>query len=205
VNAFSHCQRQLELNRDLWDTYLIVAKIDKINMKTLIEPVINAIENFIDLTGRMVSWLVLAMVILICYDVAMRYLFNYGSVALQELEWHLFALVFLLGGAYTLRHDAHVRVDILYHSRFVSDTGRAWISLLGTLLFLFPFSIMIVMTAWPFAENAFFYNEGSPDPGGLPYRFILKGAILAAFVLIMLQGLAEILKNLQFICFKESK
>ncbi len=205
MNAFSHCQRQLELNRDLWDTYLIVAKIDKINMKTLIEPVINAIENFIDLTGRMVSWLVLAMVILICYDVAMRYLFNYGSVALQELEWHLFALVFLLGGAYTLRHDAHVRVDILYHSRFVSDTGRAWISLLGTLLFLFPFSIMIVMTAWPFAENAFFYNEGSPDPGGLPYRFILKGAILAAFVLIMLQGLAEILKNLQFICFKESK
>ena len=205
MNAFSHCQRQLALNRDLWDTYLIVAKIDKINMKTLIEPVINAIENFIDLTGRMVSWLVLAMVILICYDVAMRYLFNYGSVALQELEWHLFALVFLLGGAYTLRHDAHVRVDILYHSRFVSDTGRAWISLLGTLLFLFPFSIMIVMTAWPFAENAFFYNEGSPDPGGLPYRFILKGAILAAFVLIMLQGLAEILKNLQFICFKESK
>ncbi len=205
MNAFSHCQRQLELKRDLWDTYLIVAKIDKINMKTLIEPVINAIENFIDLTGRMVSWLVLVMVILICYDVAMRYLFNYGSVALQELEWHLFALVFLLGGAYTLRHDAHVRVDILYHSRFISDTGRAWISLLGTLLFLFPFSIMIVMTAWPFAENAFFYNEGSPDPGGLPYRFILKGAILAAFVLIMLQGLAEILKNLQFICFKESK
>lgn len=191
--------------RDLWDTYLIVAKIDKINMKTLIEPVINAIENFIDLTGRMVSWLILAMVILICYDVAMRYLFNYGSVALQELEWHLFALVFLLGGAYTLRHDAHVRVDIFYHSRFVSDKGRAWISLLGTILFLFPFSIMIVMTAWPFAENAFFYNEGSPDPGGLPFRFILKGAILVGFVLIMLQGFAEILKNLKFICFKESK
>ncbi len=174
-------------------------------MKTLLEPVINCIENFIDLTGRAVSWLILAMVLLICYDVAMRYLFNYGSVALQELEWHLFALVFLLGGAYTLRHDAHVRVDIFYHSRYVSDKGRAWISLLGTILFLFPFSMMIVMTTWPFAENAFYYNEGSPDPGGLPYRFVLKGAILVAFVLIMLQGIADILKNLTFIYSKESQ
>lgn len=176
-----------------------------IDMKTRFEPFISVIEHFIDQTGRAVSWLILGMVLLICYDVAMRYLFNYGSVALQELEWHLFALVFLLGGAYTLRHDAHVRVDIFYQSRFVSDLGRAWISLLGTLFFLFPFCMMIVLTAWPFAENAFYYNEGSPDPGGLPYRFILKGAILVAFALIMLQGIADILKNLKIICNKESE
>ncbi|RKZ94960.1 MAG: C4-dicarboxylate ABC transporter permease, partial [Gammaproteobacteria bacterium] len=81
---------------------------------------ISVIESITEWVGRTASWLVLAMVLLICYDVAMRYLFQQGSVALQELEWHLFALIFLLGSAYTLKHDQHVRVDIIYQSRFVS-------------------------------------------------------------------------------------
>lgn len=168
-------------------------------MKLTAGCLISGIEKFTEVSGRAVSWLVFGMVLLICYDVAMRYLFQQGSVALQELEWHLFALVFLLGGAYTLKHDDHVRVDIFYLSRFVSDRGRAWISLLGTVLFLFPFCLLILITSWPFVENAFYYNEGSPDPGGLPYRFVLKGAILLAFAMIMLQGLAELLKQIQFL------
>lgn len=166
---------------------------------------IAGIDRFTETTGRAVSWLILAMVLLICYDVAMRYMFHQGSVALQELEWHLFAVVFLLGGAYTLKHDAHVRVDILYQSRFISDTGRAWINILGFVLFLLPFSIMILLTTWPFVENAFYYNEGSPDPGGLPYRFILKGMILLAFVFMLVQGIAELLKQIQFLTNKESQ
>lgn len=166
---------------------------------------IAGIDRFTETTGRAVSWLILAMVLLICYDVAMRYMFHQGSVALQELEWHLFAVVFLLGGAYTLKHDAHVRVDILYQSRFISDTGRAWINILGFVLFLLPFSIMVLLTTWPFVENAFYYNEGSPDPGGLPYRFILKGMILLAFVFMLVQGIAELLKQIQFLTNKESQ
>lgn len=166
---------------------------------------IAGIDRFTETTGRAVSWLILAMVLLICYDVAMRYMFHQGSVALQELEWHLFAVVFLLGGAYTLKHDAHVRVDILYQSRFISDTGRAWINILGFVLFLLPFSTMILLTTWPFVENAFYYNEGSPDPGGLPYRFILKGMILLAFVFMLVQGIAELLKQIQFLTNKESQ
>lgn len=166
---------------------------------------IAGIDRFTETTGRAVSWLILAMVLLICYDVAMRYMFHQGSVALQELEWHLFAVVFLLGGAYTLKHDAHVRVDILYQSRFISDSGRAWINILGFVLFLLPFSIMILLTTWPFVENAFYYNEGSPDPGGLPYRFILKGMILLAFVFMLVQGIAELLKQIQFLTNKESQ
>lgn len=154
------------------------------------------IDNFTEWTGRTASWLVLALVLLICYDVAMRYLFQHGSVALQELEWHLFALIFLLGSAYTLKHDEHVRVDIIYQSRFMSDNKRAWTNIVGTLLMLLPFCILILMTAWPFVENAFYYNEGSPDPGGLPYRFLLKGSLLVAFALLILQGLAEILRNI---------
>ena len=118
------------------------------------------IEAITEMVGRLASWLVLAMVLLICYDVAMRYLFQQGSVALQELEWHLFALIFLLGSAYTLKYDEHVRVDILYQSRFLTDRHRALINIFGTLLLLFPFCILILITAWPFMENAFHYNVG---------------------------------------------
>ena len=157
---------------------------------------ISVIESITEWVGRTASWLVLAMVLLICYDVAMRYLFQQGSVALQELEWHLFALIFLLGSAYTLKHDQHVRVDIIYQSRFVSDKQRALINIFGTLFFLLPFCILILITAWPFVENAFYYQEGSPDPGGLPYRFLLKGSLLIAFALLILQGLADLLRNI---------
>ena len=154
------------------------------------------IESTTEWFGRIASWLVLAMVLLICYDVAMRYLYQQGSVALQELEWHLFALIFLLGSAYTLKHDEHVRVDIVYQSRFMSDKSRAWINILGTVFFLIPFCTLILITSWPFIENAFYYNEGSPDPGGLPYRFILKGSLLVAFGLLVLQGIANALRNI---------
>ena len=161
-------------------------------MKTIII----SIDALTEWVGKTASWLVLALVLLICYDVAMRYLFQQGSVALQELEWHLFALIFLLGSAYTLKHDEHVRVDILYQSRFVSDKQRAWINIIGTLLFLLPFCVLILITAWPFVENAFYYNESSPDPGGLPYRYLLKGSLLLAFGLLILQGLSGLLKNI---------
>ena len=174
-------------------------------MKLSAGKLITGIDTFTETSGKAVSWLVLAMVVLIGYDVAMRYLFQQGSVAMQELEWHLFALLFLLGGAYTLKHDDHVRVDILFKSRFVSERGRAWINILGTLLFLFPFCLLILITSWPFVENAFYYNEGSPDPGGLPYRFILKAAILLGFLMIMLQGLADLLKHVQVLLNKESR
>jgi TRAP-type mannitol/chloroaromatic compound transport system permease small subunit len=165
--------------------------------------IISIIDNITEWVGKTASWLVLVMVLLICYDVAMRYLFQQGSVALQELEWHLFALIFLLGSAYTLKHDEHVRVDILYQSRFVSDKQRALINILGTLFFLFPFCILILISSWPFVENAFYYNEGSPDPGGLPYRYLLKGSLLVAFGLLVLQGFSGLLKNI--IKFTEAK
>jgi len=157
--------------------------------------IINGIDTFNDWIGRMTAWLVLAMVLLICYDVAMRYFFNQGSVALQELQWHLFALIFLVGSAYTLKHDGHVRVDLIHQSRLLSDKHRALINIFGILFFLMPFCILILTTTWPFVENAFYYNEGSPDPGGLPHRFLLKGSILIAFGLLISQGIAELLRN----------
>ena len=161
----------------------------------MIRNIINSIDILNETIGRAASWLVLAMVLLICYDVTMRYSFHQGSVALQELEWHLFALIFLLGSAYTLKHNNHVRVDILYQSQYLSNKHRAMINILGILLFLIPFCVLILITTWPFVENAYYYLEGSPDPGGLPYRYLLKGSILVAFTLLILQGLAELLRN----------
>ena len=161
----------------------------------MIKNLINAIDTLNEAIGRAASWLVLAMVLLICYDVGMRYFFHQGSVALQELEWHLFALIFLLGSAYTLKYDNHVRVDILYQSQYLSNEHRALINIFGILFFLLPFCVLVLITTWPFVENAYYYLEGSPDPGGLPYRYLLKGSILVAFTLLILQGLAELLRN----------
>lgn len=155
-----------------------------------LQSVASAIDCFSEWSGRVISWLVLAMVLLVSYDVAMRYLFTGGSIALQELEWHLFALLFLLGAGYTLRHDEHIRVDILYSSRRVTARRRALIDLLGTAFFLLPFCALVIWSSWPFVANAFAMGETSPDPGGLPLRWLLKAAIPAGFALLMLQGIA---------------
>lgn len=148
---------------------------------------VDAVNEWI---GRGVSWLVLVMVGVVAYDVAMRYLFNTGSVALQELEWHLFAVIFLLGAAYTLKHDDHVRLDLLYHGRAMGPRGRAWVDLVGSLGLLVPFCLVVMVSSWPFVHDAFIHNEGSPDPGGLPYRWLLKFCIPLGFALLLLQGLA---------------
>ena len=140
------------------------------------------------------------MVALTIYDVAMRYLFRDGSVALQELEWHLFALVILFGAAYTLKHGDHVRVDLIYSSPRLSERQRQVIDVLGNLLFLLPFSAMIIWTSIPFAYDAFIHQEISPDPGGLSHRWIIKAAIPSGFALLALQGVADTIRGLVAIC-----
>ncbi len=158
---------------------------------------IHLLETFAEWTGRAVSWLVLGMVLLIAYDVSMRYLFQIGSVGLQELEWHLFALIFLLGAGYTFKHDGHVRVDIFYQSRHMNDRRRAWVDLLGGLFFLLPFCLLVIISSAPFVDYAFVVNEGSPDAGGLPYRFLLKAMIPLGFSLVLLQGVAHMLRSVR--------
>jgi TRAP-type mannitol/chloroaromatic compound transport system permease small subunit len=133
------------------------------------------------------------MTLLVGYDVAMRYLFHRGSVALQELEWHLFALLFLLGAAYTYKHDGHVRVELFYQK--LGERGRAWVDLFGNVFFLLPFCALVIWSSWPFVYNAFIFSESSPDPGGLPYRFVLKAAIPLGFLLLALQGVAASLRS----------
>lgn len=155
-------------------------------------------------TGKAVSWLVLALVLLVSYDVTMRYLFSSGSIALQEMEWHLYAVIFLVGAAYTFKHDDHVRLDLIYQSRFMTDYRRAWVNLLGGIFMLIPYCLLIIYCAWPFVSLSYLSMEGSPDPGGLSYRWILKAVIPAGFVLLLLQGLADIARNLELVLEKKS-
>lgn len=162
------------------------------------------LEQFSERTGMLVSWLVLAMVLLVSYDVAMRYFFQSGSVALQEMEWHLFSLIFLIGAAYTLKHDDHVRLDLFYKSKFMDDRRRAWIDLFGSIFLLIPFCILIISSAWPFVYQSYIHLEGSPDPGGLPYRWILKASIPLGFTFLLLQGVSDIVKNLSTVLGKDT-
>jgi TRAP-type mannitol/chloroaromatic compound transport system permease small subunit len=135
---------------------------------------------------RGVAWVTLGLVLVVFVDVVMRYLFNVSFVFTQELEWHLFGFIFLIGAGYTLLHDGHVRVDIIYQR--LGLKGRAWINLLGVIFFIIPGCIMVISTSWKFAANAFMMLEGSPDPGGIPLRFIIKGCIPVGFTLLLLQG-----------------
>lgn len=138
--------------------------------------------------GYCTSWLTTALVLVVSYDVFTRYVLKNSSVAVQELEWHIFAVIFLVGAAYTLKEDKHVRVDVFYTK--MSPKKQALVNLLGAVFFLLPFSLLIVKTSIPFVINAYTFSESSPDPGGLPYRWILKSSIVAGFVLVFIQGLS---------------
>lgn len=149
--------------------------------------------------GKTVSWLTLLLVLVVCYDVIVRYVFNESSVALQELEWHLFALIFLVSAAFTLKIDEHVRVDVLYTN--FSEKKKAWVNLLGSIFFLIPFCVIVIISTQDFVLQSFVNAETSPDAGGLPARYILKAFIPLSFFLLLLQGISLAFKS--FITIKE--
>jgi TRAP-type mannitol/chloroaromatic compound transport system permease small subunit len=162
-----------------------------------LEKIVRIIDGLSDKIGYLVGWITTIMVLVVFYDTFMRYVFNKGNLALQELEWHLFAIVFLLGAAYTLKQGGHVRVDIIYLK--LSDKTKAWIDLLGTFVFLIPFSIMVILSAKGFVINSWAVQEVSPDPGGLPARYILKAMIPLGFSLLIVQGFSEACKSFMII------
>lgn len=168
-------------------------------MKPILINLISKIDAFTEYTGKCVSSLVIILVLLVVYDVSMRYLFNSGSIGIQELEWHLFSIILLLGSAYTLKYNEHVRLDIFYNSKFLNDKTRAWFDVFGTLIILLPFCLLIIFSAWPFVTQAFIYNEISPDPGGLPARWFVKAMIPLGFFMLLMQGIAEMLKKILFL------
>ena len=159
-------------------------------------------ETTLQKSGSLIGGLLILMVSLTFYDVVMRYVFNAGSVGTQELEWHLFAAIFLLGGAYTLREDQHVRVDVFYRSKWFSKRAQVGVDIFGTVFFLVPFCLVVIWTSIPFVYDAYLHSEMSPDPGGLKYRWIVKSMIPFGFFLLLLQGLMSIADRLP-VLFKQ--
>lgn len=153
---------------------------------------VRAIERVVDLVGRATSWLALAIVLLMATNVVLRYLFSYGSVWAQELEWHLLAPLILFAIAYALQKGEHVRVDVMY-AKF-SPRGKAAVGVAEAVLCL-AISIIIVWLSLAYVQQAYVIDEKSADPGGLTHRWILKALIPAGFVLVALQSIAEIVKN----------
>lgn len=151
------------------------------------------IDGINERVGRLVAWSTCLLVGVTFVDVVMRYFFNTTFVFTQELEWHVFAFLFLMGAGYTLKIDGHVRVEVFYGK--MSKKGKAWIDLIGVLFFLIPSCALFVKTAIPFVLKSYAIMEGSPDPGGIPFRFVLKACIPAGYALILLQGISLGIKS----------
>jgi len=163
----------------------------------MLNRVLSQAETFIDWSGRTVSWLSLLLVLVTFIVVVLRYVFDSGSVALQETTTYFHATIFLVGMAYTLQQDAHVRVDIFY-SRF-SKQGQAWVDLCGALFLLLPFMLFISWISWDYILDSWAVMEGSREAGGLPGVFLLKSLILVMTTLLSLQALTQVARNIETI------
>jgi TRAP-type mannitol/chloroaromatic compound transport system permease small subunit len=157
----------------------------------------NLLDRISASIGRATAWLTAAMVIVTVIVVLMRYVFDAGQIWLQESVIWMHAVVFMLGAASTLRAEQHVRVDIFY--RTMSNRGRAWVDLLGVLLFLMPMCLFLGWKSFDFVTQSWSIHEASREPGGLPYPFIpmLKSVLLLMPVTVAMQGLSMALKSLQ--------
>jgi len=151
------------------------------------------LEGLSEWSGRAVAWLTLLMVLITFVVVVLRYGFDTGWIGMQEAITYLHAAVFMLGAAYTLRHEGHVRVDIFYHR--LGPRGKALVDLLGTLLLLWPMCLFIAFISWEYVAVSWERLETSNEPGGLPFVYLLKSLLLLMPLLLLLQGLAGALQN----------
>lgn len=155
------------------------------------------IDRFNERAGRGLYWLTLVMVVVGALNAIMRSLDQYTGLDVSsnmwiELQWYIFSLIFLLGAAYTLKYDDHVRVDVLYSQ--LSRRGKAWINVVGTGLLLIPFCTVLLWVSIPFVTSSWEILEASPDPGGLP-RYPIKTVIPIALLLVLLQGLSLVIRE----------
>ena len=148
-----------------------------------------AVDGFLLRLGALVSWLWLVLLVLIVVSVVLRYVFGEGRIELEELQWHVYALGFLVALSLGVVTDDHVRVDVL-HER-MPLRWQAWIELYGTLLLLLPFVILVLVFSIPFVRASFVVGEVSQAPGGLPLRWLVKAALPAAFLLLAAAAVAR--------------
>jgi len=155
-----------------------------------------AIDSLNEQIGKLTYWLILAAVLISAGNAVVRYSLNMSSNAWLEIQWYLFSFVFLMGAAYTLLHNQHVRIDIL--TGHLSGRAKAWIDIFGTLFFLLPMAIMIMWLSWPVFTDAYRSHEISTNAGGL---LIWPGRLMVpvGFFLLVLQGFSELIKRIAFL------
>jgi len=161
-------------------------------MRAAVLRIVQGLELIVKVCGILAAWVCLALVLVVAGDVFARYLFRAGAVWLQELHWHLLAPIALFGMSYALFAGEQVRVDVFYE-RFPAGLRRA-IEVLGGVL-LIGIGLYVAWLSIPWVEMSWRRGEGSPNPGGLPYRFILKSLIPVGFFLLAVQGLAHALRH----------
>ena len=172
-----------------------IIKINGIAMLlTIASKLVRIIDSFTEMLGKMISWLTLLMVLLTFTIVVLRYGFNLGWIAMQESVLYFHGIVFMLGAAYTLKHDGHVRVDIFYQK--FSLIQKAWVNLIGGLVLLMPVCFFIFFISINYVLAAWQIMERSSEAGGLPLVYLNKTLILTLAVTMVFQGLAEVLRNL---------
>ena len=155
----------------------------------------NSIDRLSNATGKFVAWLTLLMVIVTCIIVVMRYVFDAGLIWMQESVIWMHGTVFMIGAAYTLLHEDHVRVDVFY--RAMSERRRAWVDLIGVVVFLLPLCILLAVRSYDFAAFSWSIHEASRESGGLPYPLvsILKSVLVVMPIAVGLQGISLLLRS----------
>lgn len=156
--------------------------------------IIKVIDQINEMVGKTVSWLTLLLVLVVCLEVVRRTLFNITSIWSMELQWHIFSLIFLLGAGYALKHDRHVRVDLFYTN--FSKRDQAWVNFFGSILLLIPWLLVTIYFSFFYALDSWYLGEGSPDPGGLPARYLIKFAVPVGLSLLLLQAISVTLSSL---------
>lgn len=169
-------------------------------MLNLCARVLAGLDKLTDWTGRAVAWLTVVMALLVATVVVMRYFLQIGSVAMQESITYLHGVIFMLGIAFTLQRGGHVRVDIFY--REFTPRRQAIVDLIGAVLFLIPVAVLIFVLSWDYVAASWAQGETSTESTGLAYRYLLKSLLLAMPATLLLQGIAEILRNLLFLTGK---
>lgn len=160
------------------------------------------LDGIAERVGNAAAWLALGLVLMTFAVVMLRYLFQLGWIAMQESILYLHAALFLLGAAYTLKRDGHVRVDIFY--RGFTAKRKALIDLLGSLLLLLPVCSFLLWVSWDYVTTAWSIYEGSQEAGGLPYVYLLKTLIPVAVLLLILQGISQALSSLSILLSAEN-
>jgi len=148
------------------------------------------VDWFTTRLGNALSWIWLALVTVIVTNVTMRYLFEMGSIELEELQWHLYAVGFLMGLSYAVVSDSHIRVDVVREK--LSEVTKVWVEFYGLILLLIPFVLLVLFACIPFVEYSFRLREISEAPGGLPFRWIIKGMLLMGFTLLLVVSLGRL-------------